>query len=590
MKTRFKLLMFVLVVVVAVLCVAACDMGGGGGDTTTAPDTTAAPNTTEPTTTAAPVTTAPAGSVLPGSDEITLRTSAVTYNGSKTLQGYTVQGKVISTSKLAYTLSIIAVDPTTLEPLPGAVASADKPTEAGTYMITATFDWGPMASPEERQNYKVPAPIAKAYVISPAELKAGAVAFGAQDYETFYHPDLELDVAATDSVVVAPGKLSEGLVRNFALAKVDDAEGTNPVAVNGTVIENHGYYQVTITYAEEDGKNNYTAEDTISHTAIVYIRDLTDAKYQVKKVEEGDIVIDGLVEDAYNNTATITSKYQAPYTGDNAAALVNPYEFVGMTQIHKGANIASVPESSVTLKVLWGEETVEGAKVPYLYVVIDVTDPTPLARTAKYTAHRNAWVNDSVEFSYKLGGYSIPELPDGQDTYPTYSTILVDGREKTASEHGQNGVYNHTAVEAQKSMFFNSVVSATKTTATGYTVELKFLAKAESFVGTPGYDDFNRTAGEALTAGQFVFFCYQLNDLTALPEGFADAAAYDAQIDTFGMPKYKDDWTQTAQGPWATFESNASAFVYSSGNRNKTYLSTPGAGPAIFQLSASYAD
>jgi hypothetical protein len=360
--------------------------------------------------------------------------------------------------------------------------------------------------------------------------------------------------------------------------------------VNGTVISEAGYYQVTITYAEADDKNNYTGEDKLSHTAIVYIRDLTDAKYQVKKVEEGDIVIDGNLEAEYSNTATISSTYQAPFTGDNAAALVNPYEFVGMTKIHQGANIASVPESSVTLKVLWGEETVEGAAVPYLYVAIIVTDPTPFARTAKYTAHRNAWVNDSVEFSYKLGGYSIPELPDGQDTYPTYSTILVDGREKTAAEHGQNGVYNHTAVEAQKSLFFDNVVSATKTTSTGYVVELKFLAKAESFVGTPGYDDFARTAEEALTAGEFIFLCFQLNDLTGLPEGFADAEAYDAQIDTFGMPKYKDDWTQAAQGPWVDFESAASAFVYSSGNRNKTYLSTPGAGPAVFQLSAEYAN
>ena len=356
-------------------------------------------------------------------------------------------------------------------------------------------------------------------------------------------------------------------------------EDTTPEAMTGTVISAGGYYQLTVSYAEAAGKDNVANENEITHSSIIFIRDLSDAKYQVKKAE--GIEIDGAIDEAYMHTASISSAYQAPYTGENPAAIVNPYEYIGMTKISNIGNIPVPADTSVTLRVLWGEEEVAGATTPYLYVIIDVTDTTNFARTAKYTAYRNAWINDSVEFTYKLGGYNVPVIGDTDpDTYPVYSTVLVDGREKAATDAG-----NHTAVFAQQSVFFNDIVSATARKTNGYIVELKIPAKSESYTGLYGGEDFTKVAGDALEAGEFVFLCLQLNDLTGLPDG-KTAEQYDAQIDSFVVEdKYPNKWSTTPQGEWADFESAAQQFVYCSGNRNKAYLQTSGAGPAVFQLS-----
>ena len=602
MKTRVKLLMFVLVVVAALLCVAACN--GGGGEVTDAPTTTAPTTTTEapvttteapvttpaPVTTTAPVTTDPGttptpppatGTVHEHAANAELVATGTTYTGKAlTNKGYALRGANTSAGKIRVAYSFQKLDPTTLAPV--GEASSTAPVDAGTYKITATFSWG-VAATDDDKAYTLPEPLTATWEVAPMEITT--VNFGAKDYETFYYDSLALDVAAANSVVTS-GTPIAGLVRSFAVAKVDNADGDNPVSQVGTVIAAAGYYKVTITYVEETGKENFANEDTLSHDAIVYIRDLSAAEYQVKKAE--GVLIDGVIDDAYLNSATITSAYQTPGYDDPTAgiAVVNPYENIGMTKISNPGSIAVPDDTEVTLYVLWGEE----AGAPYLYVIVDVVDSTYNPRSTKYTNVRNAWINDSVEFSYKLGGYSVPVLPDGQDTYPTYSTVLADAREKAAADHGVNGTMNHTAVDAQKSLFFDNIQSATARTDDGYTIELKIPARSESFEGRPGYDDFARTEGANLTAGEYVFLCLQLNDLTGVPAGYASYEEYDAQIDTFTVPKYENEWKTNPQGEWIEFESVASQFVYSSGNRNAAYLRTPGAGPAVFQLSDEWAD
>ena len=581
MKTRFKLLMFVLVVVVAVLCIAACDMGGGGGgDTTTAPATTAAP------TTAPPVTTAPpAGSLHPDAQNISVNANGATYTGDTLKTGYAVVGRG---PKVKVTLSFQQVDPETQQPLAG-VAPVDLPVNAGSYKLTAKFDWATTATDADKA-YTLPEDVVVDFVVNPMTLNDQNVKFGAQNFDTFYYAGIQYEIADTENAVspVAKGSPFKGLTRTYSLAKVDDADGTNPVPVTGTKITDKGYYKVTISYAEPAGAANFANEETVSHSAIVYVREVGTTA-QIKKATA---TIDGVLDAAYLNSAHIASVYQDGGEGNGRFTLPengvmgDPYEAINMINIHKGSSVATIPEPGVTIYALWNTEGNDA----YLYIAIDVKDANVKTRSIEYLAQPDAWVNDSIEFAYKLGGYDMPVLPEGDETFPTYSTVSVDAREKTVADHLTSP--NHQSIKQAESVYFEDIQSAVALTTTGYLVELKIPAKSESYTGKYGYAGWDRIEGETLTAGEFVFFAIQQNDLTY--DG--DIAAYDANIPKANgavVPKYATDADVVAGNmveAWKTFEQPLMNCMYCSGNRNMFYLNQPGAGPIVFQLSAEAAN
>ena len=604
MKTRFKLLMLVLVLVLVALCIAAC--GGGEPAETTPGTTTATPATSAPVASSAatsattpaestgtapetsqppvsepqpPVSEPPAtGNIHPDAKNIKFQSTNATYTGKAIKKGYGVTGRG---PKVMYELSFIQIDPTTGEPLPGAEA-IDAPIEAGTYSASVHYYFVGTATDADKA-YDLPADETKRFVVYPMELNAVSPGYGVNSYETFYYDGLSFDVAGDDLIY---GKLTTGLTRNFALNKVDNADAENPVPMTTTVITEAGYYQVVVTYTEEEGKDNISNENEMVHTSIVYIRQLGD-EYQVLKAD--GIVIDGVIDPAYLASASITSTVQEDYAND-PSLIVNPYEFIGMRQIMKGNNVTSIPNTSITLYLLWGTEkeypmkdgqpdtSAEKIDVPYIYVAAKVHDETLNPRAKEYTAHRNAWINDSIELSYSFGGHSVPKLPEVGDTYPTYSTVLADARPKQVADHG--AFPNHTAVDAQKSMFFSGVQTATAhASSQDYVIEFKLPARGETYTGEPGYPEFERIDRGELTAGEFLFFCVQVNDLTYLPEG------YDNDMPTGNKYADSDVKGTNPLGDWKEFESNLSPNMYCAGNRNAAYLRTEGAGPAVFQLS-----
>ena len=582
MKTRSHLLLLMLVLVLVVVCFAACNMTNPPADTT-------APTTTAPTTTAP--TTPPVGNLHPHAQNISVAISGSNYTGKPLNGGYTVKDRG---NKIVATWSFQQIDPATGEPLSG-VAPVEKPVEVGTYDATVSFSFIPAATAEDRA-YDLPDPVTGRYVVEKKTLGDNELNVSAQGFKTFWHEGMALDLGDTDDSVsrVAAGNLPEYLERVYTVYKVDDATGANPVLVDGTVVTDGGFYKVVITYREPAGRDNVTNEGDAKfrHEAIVDVEYIGD-DYQVLKAE--NIVIDGFIDSAYYASAKMSSAPET-WTEKNAASAkpsVNYKENIGMVEVPeaRGSKVTETPNTSLTLYVLWGEEevTVEGKTEtwPFLYVAAEVYDETILPRSAAYTAHRNAWVNDSLEFSYNLGGYDIPVIPKGENTYPTYNTVLVDAREKDAADHAASP--NHTAVMAQKSHYFNYIQSATKHVGENrYVMEMKIPARKESYSGTPG-NNFERFGGDALQAGEFLFFCVQLNDLTGLPEGYDSIKAYDAKIPE--GDKYDDELALIpADKAWRDFEDNLAKYMYSSGNRRASYLSLEGNGPTMFQLSSDTYD
>lgn len=608
MKTRLHLLMLMLVLVLVVVCIAAC---GGTQDpaettaaTTTAPTTTA-PATTAPTTTAdpavttaptttadpavttaPPVTGAPVANIHPHAQGIEVFITGGSYTGKGLNAGYGVTNLGY---KVFASWSFQQIDPATGLALPG-VAPVAQPVEVGTYNATVTFAFHPQATADDK-TYDLPEPVSGRYVVSKIEITTNTMdLIGAQDVKAYWYEEMQLELGdpadpEDGTSPVARGALPAYLERVYKVYTVDDATGANPVALNSTVVTDPGFYKVVITYREPAGFDNVVNEATFSHEAIVEVERVDD-RYRVLKAN--GIEIDGVIDPAYYASAKMTSASES-WHEKNASATpdVNYKENIGMVEIHKGNKDMARPNTSVTLYTLWGEEevTVGGSTEtwPFLYVALEVHDENILPRSTAYTAHRDAWINDSVEFTYKLGGFDVPVIPAGQDTYPTYSTVLVDAREKTVADHAI--APNHSAVDAQKSVFFDYIQSATKHVGENtYVIEIKIPARAETHEGTLGTSSWKRHEGAALGAGEFVFLCLQLNDLTGLPDGYESIGQYDANIPS--GDKYPNDLALVPTDPaWIKFENDLSPFMYCSGNRRAAYLRKEGNGPIIFQLS-----
>ena len=278
------------------------------------------------------------------------------------------------------------------------------------------------------------------------------------------------------------------------------------------------------------------------------------------------IKIDGVLDAAYLESVSLAS----------ADADVDPRDGIAMTRIYRGSALDADPDSSFTLYFLWGEE----GGAPYIYIAAVIHDETPITRSGAYMSYPNPWLNDAIEISYHFGGENAPVIPSGQDTYPTYHNVLVDAREKSTADHSATA-RNHTAVPAQRSYYFDGIESATaRLDDVTYLVELKIPAYTESHTGKPG-NGLTRQGGEALGAGDLLYFCVELLDLTYLPEGYDDALPTEK--------KYKDDWSYSPLGAWKSFENDLLPYIYSVGNRTAAYLNSEDGGPAVLQLSARYA-
>ena len=279
------------------------------------------------------------------------------------------------------------------------------------------------------------------------------------------------------------------------------------------------------------------------------------------------IEIDGVLDAAYLKSASLAS-------GD---ADVDPREGIAMTRIYRGGALAEDPDSDFTLYFLWGEEN----GTPYIYIAAVIHDETPITRSGAYMSYPNPWLNDAIEISYHFGGESAPVIPSRQDTYPTYHNVLVDAREKSAADHSA-AAPNHTAVPAQRSYYFDGIESATaRLDEVTYLVEVKIPAYTESHNGAPG-NGLVRRGGEALAAGDLLYFAIELLDLTHLPSEYDEALPSEQ--------KYKDDWSYSPLGAWKSFENDLIPYVYSVGNRTAAYLNSANGGPAVLQLSARYTD
>ena len=284
------------------------------------------------------------------------------------------------------------------------------------------------------------------------------------------------------------------------------------------------------------------------------------------------IVIDGVIDAAYYRGAYIPSAYQDPAYTTDKSLLVDPTVALAMKTIYQGSEVAERPNTYFALYLLWGRE--DG--VPYLYVAAEIHDETPCVRSGEYMANPNPWLNDALELTYSLGGTAAPVIPAKQDTYPTYNTLVADAREKAATDHTE-AAPNHTAVAAQRSYYFDGITSAvTRTDEVTYVVEMKIPAYTESFTGTPG-PSFVRTGGRELVAGDCVFICVELLDLTYLPDGYDE-----------NMPeedKYADEWSYSPLGDWAAFENTLQPYMYCGGNRNAKFLRDEGGAPVTFVLT-----
>ena len=295
----------------------------------------------------------------------------------------------------------------------------------------------------------------------------------------------------------------------------------------------------------------------------------------IKRAE--GIVIDGVLDAAYDKSVSIGTRYQDPAYTTNPDLIVDATEALAMKTIFLGGEVGELPNTYFTLHLLWGEE--DG--VPYLYIAAVIHDETINLRSGAYMAHPNPWLSDAIELSYHLGGDAVPTLPSGEDTYPTYHNVLVDAREKTAADHTE-AAPNHTAVAAQRSYYFEMIESATtRPDDSTYIVEMKIPAYTEGHTGKAGVN-LERQGGEALAPGDLVFICVELLDLTYLPEGYDDSLP--------SGDKHKNEWNYTAQGDWASFENALMPYMYCGGNRNAAYLRTEGVSPVAFRLSGEWAE
>ena len=490
----------------------------------------------------------------------------------------------------------------------------EKPVDCGLYQVTVTFSWT-----RNDKTDPLPSPISRVFSVVPGSLAAMHDEFGAKDSETLFKTtNMRYDPLNDDNLIV--GSVPYGIVRSASIVKLsskyDYGAGT-PTYVAGkiTSADGAGYYRVTITYAEENGKDNFWDEATLSDTAIVYVRPIEKT---ANKVASNAITLDGEI-DALYGAPVFETMYQAHTTKTDSMGnavfdkidmtqLVNPYQYAAALQISRGANITdAMVQNAATAKfyAVW-----DGV---YVYIAIEVTDSTNYARTAAYTSKPNPWINDSVELYYHFGGDNVPDMSAVRETYPTYKGIVRD------SATGEGGF---TALGAQKSHYFAPnpadytqpyVQCAVQGRGIGdntYVIEYKLPAKTETYTGTPGATGdqaFKTYAGENLVAGDFIYLAYQIDDLMGLPykrlnsygeydalggylsnERWESMEEYDALIGGFWENKYKDMEFGTSpekDSPWYNFEFDAASYTYLAGNRSaSSYLKVDGCAPMILAL------
>ena len=603
MKTRFKLLVLALALLVVAFCIAAC---GEDPADTTAPATSApassapassapassAPASSDPGTTPptsqAPTTPPPAaGTLHPDCVGLELVTEDTPFTGGTVATSWGLS-KRISFADVTYTFRQI-------DPVSGALIAnleKTKPVKSGTYEVTASFAFKRNAKDEDKQ-YTLPEPMTKRFVVTAGTLDPAKINFGAKDTEIYMRPSLSFNPAESTVVVGTP---SVGLERNFSIVKLagkDDTSAGTAVTTPGLITEadGAGYYRVTIGYTEKDNGENWTNEQSVTHEAIVYVRTI---EKQVKKAD--GIVIDGVIDEEYRMSASYTTAFQdfeeiAGGAYNLLGDVVDPYKLAALLKFSRGAEVTEPNNTAdATFYVLWGEEGEEGAKQPYIYVAIEVEDETKHERSAQYVANPNPWINDSVELYYTFGHDVAPDMSNKSETYPTFNCVIRDSR---TGGNVVGGKIQHSAVDAQKSIYFDQINSAVQGRGENdntYVIEYKFPAKRESYnMEEAGNPLFERSEGDALVAGDFIYLACQLNDLTGLPAGYASIEEYDANIPT--VQKYPNAYTYAPDkdSPWYNFEYDLSPYVASYGNRAIRYMKSEGGAPMVFQLSSESA-
>ena len=481
---------------------------------------------------------------IPGIDEVELKVSDdVTYTGSA-LKGnaYSLSNsrEIQKYVNIVYSFAKIDAEGNVIAEL------TDRPIDAGRYSVTATFSFKEGYTAEQ---YILPEPISATIVIKPAD--ATSYGFKMND-KTYYF------VPGSSYTLGLEGSLPPGVDVVYTIIPVKDADG-NPIA-NGTAIDAAtaiGEYQVTATFTLST--DNFTAIDPMTATLKVEMAPKNVIKYTP--------VMDGKVDQAYLSSAMVHTS--TDLTQD-------PREYVLLSPIWVTAgNDSDYMHVTGTFYMLWDGD--------YIYFCAAMHDRTMYPRSNEYTMVSDPWLNENLEIYYLMGNDDAnvaagtetvgvaptPRADDGSNIYPHYKGMSIDSLCRTK-----------TAIWAQGSVYFDQIEVAGTHEPDGnggyfYTLEIKFPAKQESFTML---DDFNKKSlgantpetmtkqeGRDLVAGDFVYFCFQIDDLNSWP---TDTYAYPE------VPALKDDGTidwagidsALQKGPIACYGNktggDASKFIY----------------------------
>lgn len=496
MKTRKILLGLFLLVVLASLCFVAC--GDNGDATTPAATTTAAPAATTTaaaaTTTATPTTTAPAGpQAIPSIDEVELNVSNdITYTGSA-LKGnaYALANvrKIQQYVSVAYTFKKVDAEGNMIADL-----GTDRPVDAGRYTVTATFTFNEGYTAEQ---YILPEPMTATLVINPADASKLAN-FKLNDTVKYFVPGstytLELE-----------GTLPNGVSVTYTMK---NAAGETVESANAI-----GVYTVTATFTNTT--ENFTAIAPVTATLTI--------EKAPKEVLKYTPVMDGKVDQAYLSSAVV-------YTSTDLT--VDPREYVVLNQVWITSGETDPEKYAHTtgaFYMLWDGD--------YIYFCAAMHDKTMFPRSNEYTKTADPWLNENLEVYYLMGNddakvaagtEEVGKAPNAEklggktSIYPHYKGMSLDSLARTK-----------TAIYAQASMYFNDIEVAGTHEPDGqggyyYTLEMKFPAKQETVELLDGYTDprkateetLRKIEGRKLKAGDFAYFCFQIDDLTSWPEGY----------------------------------------------------------------------
>lgn len=539
MKTRKILLGLFLLVVLASLCFVAC--GDNGDATTPAATTTAAPAATTTaaaaTTTATPTTTAPAGPVaIPSIDEVALNVADnITYTGSA-LKGnayaLTNVRKIQEYVSVAYTFKKVDAEGNMIADL-----GTERPVDAGRYTVTATFTFNEGYTAEQ---YILPAPMTEELVIKPADASQLAN-FKLNDTTRYFVPGSTYTLELEGSL--PPGVSVTYTMKNAAGETVESADAI-------------GVYTVTATFT--NSTENFTEIDPVTATLTIEMAPKNVLKYTP--------VMDGKVDQAYLSSAMVHTSTDLTVDPREYVVLKSIWITSGETDPEKYAHTKG------TFYMLWDGD--------YIYFCADMYDKTMYPRSNEYTKMPDPWLNENIEVYYLMGNDDAnvaaktetvgvapnPRSDDGGDIYPHYKGMSLDSLARTK-----------TAIYGQSSMYFNDIEVAGTHEPDGnggyhYTLEIKFPAKQETFEMLEGYtngrkateENLRKIEGRKLKAGDFAYFCFQIDDLTSWPEGYeypeVPPKNADGEIDFTELDKVLQ------KGPCACYgnktSNDASCFIY----------------------------